>query len=618
MSSKLIVPDVAMELKGKETLMIIPGGISQKSDAIIDYLNGPSQNTPANTVVTELGGPVTDMYEQTKDVHWQTNFYGYGTEQNLQGSPVPYYNMNTRKLLYVYGVDDNGNPKPIDSDNGFRIFLMFDFIFWAEDPTNKLSCLAPASSAAKVDPNVRVPFWKTPMQILHNWPKRWQFILYSVLVAFVMAVLCALLSRSWGKTAVIFVISLFVAGLVSLGAMALTNAMFNKIQYCAFFDKPSCWTGLPDMAYENADDKNIYKWKSDAIRTFGGLPEIGASWGYQYRTRLLQYLVANGFCVVMPGFSNVKLETLADAKALGALVPFKFDCQDWYWAPAYVNNADPKLNYASQNNGCAGGWPGPDAAMLSALISEMQNGALFGLGPMGGTMPFLNLNRLTLGGYSAGAQMVSRCINEFPVMSYIDKVSGVKTAFPAVRAGFMLSGGVYHCYTGLHGWDNGDNPDCGKAPTGCPIDPTADPTPPSSMYAKLIGCCPENVIEARYSKGGSLSVLTHPPMILAQTENDSDADCSAHKVYSDALINALKNDPNLDVSKISTGVKTVSTCWTSDKCNGRPIAPPRQAIITLDDCSAHTWFPELIVPVAQFLKDMTENPVAPEKGYFSK
>ena len=618
--STLVVPDVGLDLQGKQVLLIVPGGVNDDPDALVDMIHGPSVKTGKDQLVTELGGPVTSMYNQTKKVHWQGNYYGFGNEQNLQGSPIPDVNMNTRKLMYVYPVDGEGKPKPTDPDNGFRVFVMFDFVYWAEDPTNKLGCAAFTSSAPRVDTDVKVPLFRTPMQLLHNWPKRWQLILYTGILAFVMAVLCAAISHDWGKTGIIFVVSLIVGALVSFGSLVVTNMTFNSIKYCGFFDKPSCWTGLPDMAYENENDPAIYKWKSDAIRTFGGLPEVGASWGYQYRTRLLQYLIANGFCVVIPGFSNVKLSTLADPKALGALVPFKADCADWSWAPAFVDSAQPLNHWASQDNGCAGGWPGPDAAMLVALMSEMRDGKMFGLSADDGTnkSPHLNLNRLTIGGYSAGAQMTSRCINEFPVMKYTEKATGKDLPFPNIRAAFMLSGGTYQCYTGPNGWNNKSNPRCGQAPADCPIEPNMHPTPPSSEYAEIIGCCPANTIEARYSAGGTLSVLKHPPVVCAQTMNDSDADCSAHIVYTESLIAALKADPKVDPEKIIKGVKTVSTCWTSDKCNGRPIAPPRQVTITLDACSSHTWFPEMVVPVAQFLKDNTDDPLPPAAGFFAK
>ncbi len=605
----LEVPPPDAPLPGKQGLLVVPGGESQLPGALVDKLHGPSPQT-GDRLVTQLGGPVTDMYEQTAAVHWQGNYYGYGSEQDLQGSPVPEYNMNTRKVLYAYAVDDQGRPKPRDADQGFRVFLMYDFLYWAEDPQNPYGCAAPASSAPHVDPAVRVPLWKTPMQLLHNWPRRRELPLIAAGVAVGFFLLGGALSHSWGKALLLGLVALLSAGLVAFGALLLTNVSFNAIQYCGFFDPPSCWTGLPlATRYEDAQDDSIYRWRSDRVRTFGGLPEIGASWGYQYRTRLLQYLLANGFCVVVPGFSNVKLSTVADPKALGALLPFKFDCQDWYWAPAFADRAEPAEHYASQNNGCAGGWPGPDAAMLVKLMEEMRKGSFFGLGSEKGK-PHLNLDRLVLGGYSAGSQFVSRCINEFPDLTY--EAAGQLVPFPPVRGAFLLSGGTYQCYTGPDSWSRKSNPQCARAPADCPIEPGK---PDSPAYAELIGCCPAGVIEARYQQGPA--VLKHPPVILCQTKNDSDADLSAHEVYAEAL-RAKLQAAGADPAKVASGVQTVTTCWTAAKCNGRPLAPPRQAQITLDDCSSHTWFPELIVPVAQFLTDVTEAAQAPAKGYFAK
>ena len=87
-------------------------------------------------------------------------------------------------------------------------------------------------------------------------------------------------------------------------------------------------------------------------------------------------------------------------------------------------------------------------------------------------------------------------------------------------------------------------------------------------------------------------------------------------MYTEALKGFL-HKAGASKDKIKDGVKIIQTCWTSDRCNGRPIAPPRQAQISLDKCSAHTWFPELIVPVATFLTEMTDSPKAPHDGFFS-
>ena len=187
-----------MEMNGKETILLVPGGKDPTTtlDLFIDTEHGPSASTGQNELVTKLGGPVTDMYTQTKDVHWQGNYFGYGTEANMQGSPIPEVNMNTRKLLYAYPVDDKGNPKSLEPGKGFRVFLMFDFIYWAEDPGNKLGCVAPASSAAYVDKKVTVPLFRTPMQLLHNWPKRWQFYVITASVAVVVGLLVLVAGRA--------------------------------------------------------------------------------------------------------------------------------------------------------------------------------------------------------------------------------------------------------------------------------------------------------------------------------------------------------------------------------------------------------------------------------------
>lgn len=632
--SQLRTPPLDLPLQGKYFILDAPGyGPPAQADLYnIDATHGPRNTSPKAMVsdgvaapASALGGPVTSAYAQTQKRHWQTNFFGYGDDANGQGSPVPDTNMNTRKVLYAYRTKGDGTPDP--PQDGFKVFLMFDFIFWAEDPNNDFGWLGLSSSAPEVDVKATKwpPFTTALVTKTGKWPKFWLWCTCVGLLTVGLAALTYATTKSLGRSLVLAII-VALNGLAGYFVTILdVNAAFNKIKWCATLDKPSCWTGNEDQAYENAEDRSIYTWKEDR-RTFGGLPEIGACWGYQYRNRLLQYLVYNGFCVILPGFANVNQIARADYKEIGAFLPFKEECQDWYWPEGYVDYGDPAANVYSQNNSCAGGWPGPDAAFLATLLDEMYDGSHFGLGKANsGDKPCLNLQKLTLGGYSAGAQMCSRCMQEFPVM-----VSPKKRQFPPIKAVMMLSGGSYFCYTGPNAY--GDTPApapstpfstlCGKQDDvrekdgaenlQCAACPPIFEGKTQAEIQRLIGCCPQGRLEARYEN--SPEVSKHPPVILAQTYNDSDADNNASAAYYLALRSALRQQLGTSAATskvIEAGVQIVRTCWSGDKCSGKKLAAPRNANITGDECSPHTWFPEMIVPVAKFLSVMAD-----VDGYF--
>lgn len=604
-TTPVTVPPPDSKMFGEQKLLVVDGGESKLPDAMVSQTYGPARDTDPNEPVSELGGPVTDMYTQVKDAAWEGNFYNQGTRENLQGGPVPETGMNTRKIMWAFPRDEDGKLKSTNGTKKFRVFILFDFLFWSEPAENPYGCFAISASAPHVEHSIKYPFFKQPMTVLYpGLLRRREYPWLIGIAAISLALLAFVCSRGDPRRALIAGGAALLATLTgTLIAWVVTHIGFSSVKFCGFFDSPSCWTGLPeDTRYEDAQDASIYKWKSNAIRTFGGAPEIGASWGYQYRNRLLQYLLANNFAVIVPGFSNVKYATYKDPEKVGALLPFRFDCQDWYFPPGLVESTDPSENYMSQNNGCAGGWPGPDAAMLASLMHHIEEGDFFGLKDTGYS---LDMTRVALAGYSAGAQFVSRCINEFPVMKYVNpsRPKELKN-FPNIRAAFMISGGVYDCYTGAAYRDwKGSNPRCAEERKGCLIDPSGNMT--QETLAPLIGCCPDNTIETRYMPGGGLNVLDHPPVFLAQTENDSDADNTAHLVYASSLRNLLEKS-HVGAVKIQQGVRTTETCWTPERCNGRPIAPPRQASVSLDKCSAHTWFPELIVPVAEFLCSMTQ------------
>jgi len=196
-----------------------------------------------------------------------------------------------------------------------------------------------------------------------------------------------------------------------------------------------------------------------------------------------------------------------------------------------------------------------------------------------------------------------------------------KRPFPPIRAVMMLSGGSYFCYTGPDAYGNAPAPAptpafssiCGNQTyvgeavgavnLQCSTCPPIFAGKTQDEIQGLIGCCPEGRIEARYEN--SEAVKQHPPVILCQTYNDSDADNNASAAYFMALRSHLRRQ-SVSPELIDAGVKIVRTCWSGDKCSGKKLAAPRNANISATECSPHTWFPEMILPVTEFLVAITD------------
>ena len=126
----------------------------------------------------------------------------------------------------------------------------------------------------------------------------------------------------------------------------------------------------------------------------------------------------------------------------------------------------------------------------------------------------LDYDRVGLLGFSVGAQMVSRALNDFPRMALADGA----TPFPAVRAAVMLGGGSLACYSTANVTRLAP---CARSPRR---------SPPEEW------CCPNDVSEPNYDNG-RLPWARHPPVLLLQTARDSYADPAAHAKYA-ALVAA--------------------------------------------------------------------------------
>ena len=210
-----------------------------------------------------------------------------------------------------------------------------------------------------------------------------------------------------------------------------------------------------------------------------------------------------------------------------------------------------------------------DASYLQKLFTSIKNKELFTknhvellpadptLGTLHDGVKTFN-HQVNLGqecgliGYSVGAQMVSRAINEFGNSSSV-----IKDA-PDVVSACMVSGGSLHCYE----YCNGDD----MTPRGyeekiCAAQPQ---NWGPCWNEKSLGCCPAGLTEPRYDQQ---TTEEHPPVILVQTDFDYYADPRASENY----YNALKKK-NVD-TQIVNGL-----------------------------CGNHNLFPSAILPVLSFFK----------------
>lgn len=158
--------------------------------------------------------------------------------------------------------------------------------------------------------------------------------------------------------------------------------------------------------------------------------------------------------------------------------------------------------------GCWADGANPDAQYLRIIFEELLAGVLFpGVD--------LDFSRMGMMGFSVGAHMVSRSINEYPTL----RTTLSMKPFPAIKAGVMTGGASYLCYSYWEGIWN------------------VSMTPPANYLpcADLIrGCCPHDQTEARFDDG-TYSWDSHPPMLFLETVDDSYADPRGSQYYYDVM-----------------------------------------------------------------------------------
>ncbi len=207
-------------------------------------------------------------------------------------------------------------------------------------------------------------------------------------------------------------------------------------------------TSENDMVFSNDWDWSVWGGNS-------GSTTPGGNSGNQYnhsnyvRMRLLQALLAHGYAVIVPftwnagDFDSWAFEPGYDRS--DATVTWPYTTNNWP-APPIKNDSEPKLSRQAGVDSMLtylynGYWPGFDKQFFEALMTKVMDPQGFDSANTKINTK-MDYNNLFLFGYSAGANMVSRLINEFPDMY---NTNGVK--FPTIKGAIVLSGGSYACYS---------------------------------------------------------------------------------------------------------------------------------------------------------------------------
>ena len=310
-----------------------------------------------------------------------------------------------------------------------------------------------------------------------------------------------------------------------------------------------------------------------------------------------EYLAENGFGIFNPDRKNAC--TLGESCGEAPTTPMWMQIQLQSFLAAgyavllttmigddsYMYQETCKAPLKDENNIynlCWNNGDNPDARYLSEVFTRIKEGNLLDgnpeLIPSDPTLGTLddravnfpknpvNLDSYNCGliGYSVGAQMVSRAINDFGNQT----LNTVKNS-PNVSVGCMISGGSLHCYE----YCNAD-PLNGPRAAGkelCSLQPKSWG---SCWNPETLGCCPAGLTEPRYDSVNDSVNESHPPVILVQTDFDYYADPRASENYYRAL-----KDMNVD-TEIIHGL-----------------------------CGNHNLFPAAIIPVLSFFtRHMSQTP----------
>jgi hypothetical protein len=303
-----------------------------------------------------------------------------------------------------------------------------------------------------------------------------------------------------------------------------------------------------------------------------GTSDNNYSYSYYVRMRLIQTWLSRGFAVVVPTTWN------ASALIGGSLDFWNFEptnSQPWPYTRvdggSAPNNPWPYPTESGAMNSAltyleAGYWPGMDEQFFEALMSYINTPGL--IDPTQVDVHF-DTHNLFLMGYSAGGNMVSRLINEFKGMTFIDKTTDTPAAFPAIKGAIILSGGSYSCYEGA-------------STAGTDKCPFYGPVP---------------ALEENYQSAGAIK--RHPPTLVAQSLNYDNAGPTtpadktdlAGSVYYQAYLSLCPYSPS-----------TPSSCQPQNGgINGGTGSVYQegnliQMIHTANANIYHYFFPEMVIP----------------------
>lgn len=248
------------------------------------------------------------------------------------------------------------------------------------------------------------------------------------------------------------------------------------------------------------------------------------SYGYYVRAQLLKAVINKGYAVVIVNPWPIKY--------VG-----KWD--DWSFCPV-----------GSKAGSCGAPWPGEsdrERNFLKNFFGSLRDGE-FKTGPSTDvTMKNkIDLNNIFIMGYSSGAQMVSRVINEFaePQNSYwLPTTDRQKGSFAdaknllKIKGAIMLSGGSYYTYSGLS--DTTPSASSNNSCLPCTYDASdcdefSNDLFPLGKVLSVSGCASAKMLEDNYMPGVNNDnpiAKKHPPVLLAQSNYDNDADRNASIFY---------------------------------------------------------------------------------------
>jgi hypothetical protein len=320
-------------------------------------------------------------------------------------------------------------------------------------------------------------------------------------------------------------------------------------------------------------------WEINPVSPSGALT-TNYSYSYYVRMRLIQTWLSRGFAVIVPTTWN------ASSLSSGSLDFWNFEptnSQPWPYvrvdgsSPTPTNAWPYPIAAGAMNSALtylqAGYWPGMDEQFFEALMSYINTPGL--VDPWQTNVHFDTRN-LFLMGYSAGGNMVSRLINEFKGMSFIDKTTDTPAAFPAIKGAIILSGGSYSCYEG------------GTTTAGtntCPVDPLTE-----------VGAVEEN-----YQSAGAIK--SHPPTLVAQSLYDESAGVYVPGGDETGLAGSVYYQGYLGLCPFnSANSASPSSCQPQnggkDGGTGSMYQPDNliQMIHTANPNVFHYYFPEMVIP----------------------